>query len=245
MRSGRATRNRGISFVEPEALKEAVTRLDALGFQVHFHALGDRAVRESLDAIEAARTANGPTDGRHHLAHLQVVDPADIPRFRRLGAAANVQPLWACRDAQMLDLTHAVPEPERAALQYPIRALHRSGAVVAGGSDWSVSTPNVMAEIEVAVTRVSPELRDRPPFLPDEAIDLPEALAAFTIGSAWVNHLDHVTGTVETGKLADLVVLDRDVFAEDAGRLGDTRVLLTLVEGTAVHEDDELERSRP
>ena len=238
---GRPTANRGLSFVEPEALKGYVTRLDALGFQVHFHALGDRAVREALDAIEAARAANGPTDGRHHLAHLQVVDPDDIPRFRRLGAAANVQAYWACNDAQMLDLTKPYLPPDRYVLQYPIRDLHRSGAVVAAGSDWSVSTPNVMAEIEVAVTRVSPELRDREPFLPHQAIDLPEALAAFTTGTAWVNHLDDVTGTVEVGKYADLAVLDRDIFAPDAGHLGDVRVLLTLVEGEAVHEDSGLE----
>ena len=238
---GRPTSNRGISFVEPEALKKTVTRLDAEGFQVHFHALGDRAVRESLDAIEAARRANGPTDGRHHLAHLQVVDPADIRRFRTLGAAANIQPYWACLDAQMIDLTLPFLEPERAALQYPIRSLHRSGAILAGGSDWSVSTPNVMAEVEVAVTRISPEHRDREPFLPAESIDLPEALAAFTVGSAWVNHLDGVAGSIEVGKAADLVVLDRDILGPEAGHLGDSRVLLTLVDGTAVHEDGGLE----
>ena len=238
---GRSTGNRGISFVEPEALKSHVTRLDAEGFQVHFHALGDRAVREALDAIEAARAANGPSDNRHHLAHLQVVDPADIPRFRTLGAAANMQPYWACHDAQMDDLTLPYLAPERAALQYPFRTIHRSGAVLVGGSDWSVSTPNVMAEIEVAVSRVSPEQRDRAPFLPDEALDLPEALAAFTIGTAYVNHLDDATGTIEVGKLADLVVLDRDIFAPDAGPLGDVRVLLTLIEGQSVHEDAGLE----
>ena len=238
---GRSTGNRGISFVEPEALTGHVTRLDAEGFQVHFHALGDRAVREALDAIEAAREANGPSDGRHHLAHLQVVDPADIPRFRALGAAANMQPYWACHDAQMDDLTLPYLAPERAALQYPFRTIHRSGAVLVGGSDWSVSTPNVMAEIEVAVSRVSPESRDRAPFLPDEALDLPEALAAFTIGTAYVNHLDDVTGTIEVGKLADLVVLDRDIFAPDAGPLGDVRVLLTVIEGQPVHEDAALE----
>ncbi len=240
--NGRSTGNRGISFVEPEALKSHVTRLDAEGFQVHFHALGDRAVREALDAIEAARAANGPSDNRHHLAHLQVVDPADIPRFRTLGAAANMQPYWACHDAQMDDLTLPYLAPERAALQYPFRTIHRSGAVLVGGSDWSVSTPNVMAELEVAVSRVSPEQRDRAPFLPDEALDLPEALAAFTIGTAYINHLDEATGTIEVGKLADLVVLDRDIFAPDAGPLGDVRVLLTLIEGQSVHEDAGLER---
>jgi predicted amidohydrolase YtcJ len=238
---GRPTTNRGLSFVDPEELKRSVTRLDALGFQVHFHALGDRAVREALDAIEAARTANGPSDGRHHLAHLQVVDPADVARFRPLGAVANIQPYWACNDRQMVDLTLPFLSPERAALQYPFRSLHRAGAIIAGGSDWTVSTPNVLMEVETAVNRVFPEDRSAAPFLPEQALDPIDAFAAFTIGSAYVNHLDDFTGSVEVGKLADLVVLDRDVFAPDAGPLGDVRVLLTLIEGQAVHEDPALE----
>jgi hypothetical protein len=239
---GRPTGNRGISFVEPEALKGHTTRLDAAGFQVHFHALGDRAVREALDAVQAARTSNGRSDGRHHLAHIQVVDPADVPRFPELGVAANMQPYWACHDAQMVVLTLPYLTPERAALQYPFATLQQAGARLAGGSDWSVSTPNVVAEIEVAVNRISPEDRSAAPFLPGEALPLIDAVAAFTNGSAWVNHLDAETGSIEVGKLADLVVLDRDLFAADQRTIGDTRVLLTLVEGDAVHEDPTLER---
>ncbi len=238
---GRPSCGRGLSFIDPERLKEHVTRLDAAGFQVHFHALGDRAVREGLDAIEAARSANGPSDGRHHLAHLQVVDPVDVRRFRRLGAVATIQPYWACNDAQMADLTLPFLPPERAALQYPFRSLLDAGAIVAGGSDWTVSTPNVMAEVDVAVTRISDERPDAPPLLPAQSIGLLEGLAAFTAGSAYVDHLDGVTGTVEVGKDADLVVLDRALFSPDAGRIGDARVLLTLVEGEAVHEDPALE----
>jgi hypothetical protein len=239
---GTSTANRGISFVDPELLKEYVTRLDAAGFQVHFHALGDRAVREALDAIEAASLANGRSDRRHHIAHLQVVDPADFARFAALDVAANIQPYWACHDRQMIDLTLPFLPPERAALQYPFRSLHAAGATLVGGSDWSVSTPNVMAEIEVAVNRISPEDRGAEPFLPGEALDLMTALAAFTNGSAWVNHLDRDTGSIEAGKLADLVVLDRDITQVDPRALGDARVLLTLIEGAAVHEDPALER---
>ena len=238
---GHATANRGVSFVDPELLKAHVTRLDAEGFQVHVHALGDRAVREALDAIEAARRANGPSDHRHHLAHLQVVDPADVARFRPLGVTATIQPYWACNDPQMVELTRPFLPPERYLLQYPFRSLRRTGAVLAGGSDWTVSTPNVLEEVEVAVNRVSPEDRTAEPLLPEQALDLPDALAAFTIGSAYVNHLDAVTGTVEVGKLADLVVLDRDVLARDAGPIGDARVVLTLLEGVPVHEDAALE----
>jgi predicted amidohydrolase YtcJ len=238
---GRPTTNRGLTFVEPQALKEHVTRLDSLGFQVHFHALGDRAVRVALDAVEAARVANGTTDTRPHLAHLQLVDPADIRRFRPLGATANIQPYWACNDAQMTDLTLPFLAPGRAVLQYPFRSLHRAGAVLAGGSDWTVSTPDVLKEVETAVTRRFVEDRSRPPFLPAEALDPIDAFAAFTIGTAYVNHLDDVTGSIEPGKLADLVVIDRDVLDPASGPIGDARVVLTLVEGEAVHEDAALE----
>ena len=239
---GRSTGNRGIDFVDPERLKGYVTSLDSHGFQVHFHALGDRAVRQALDAVEEARRANGMTDMRPHLAHLQIVDPADWPRFRELGAGANIQPYWACNDDQMTDLTLPFLAPERAALQYPIASMHRAGARLVGGSDWTVSTPNVMAEVEVAVTRISPEHRDLLPFLSDEAIDLESALRAFTMGSAWANHRDETTGSIEVGKLADLVVLDRDIAREPTNRIGDAAVLLTLVEGQAVHEAPALER---
>jgi len=238
---GRSTGNRGIDFVDPQRLKVYVTKLDSLGFQVHFHALGDRAVRQALDAVEAARRANGMTDMRPHLAHLQIVDPADWPRFRELGAGANIQPYWACNDDQMTDLTLPFLQAERAALQYPIASMARAGARLVGGSDWTVSTPNVMAEVEVAVTRTSPEARERDPFLPDEAIDLETALRAFTMGSAWANHRDETTGSIEAGKLADLVVMDRDIQHAPANRLGDAQVLLTLVEGEPVFEDPGLE----
>ena len=239
--AGSATSNRGIDFVDPEALKGFVTRLDALDFQVHFHALGDRAVRQGLDAIEAARRANGMTDTRPHLAHLQIVDPADWPRFAALGAGANIQPLWARNEKQMTELTIPFLPPARAALQYPFRSLQRAGARLVGGSDWMVSPPNVMEQVEVAVRRIDAHHRDRPSFLPDERLDLETVLRAYTMGGAWANHADDVTGSIEVGKLADLVVLDRDIANEPVDRIGDTQVVLTLVEGELVFEDDALE----
>jgi hypothetical protein len=238
---GRESDNRGMSFVEPELLNEAVARLDALGFQVHFHALGDRAVREALDAVEAALRTNGPSDNRHHLAHLQIVHPDDIPRFRRLGAVANGQPLWATHETQMDDLTIPFIGPERGSWQYPFRSLAAAGATLAFGSDWSVSSPNPLWEMFIAVERRAPagrrELGDNVEevFLPEERIDLPTAIAAFTIGSAYVNHLDDVTGSIEVGKEADLVVLDRDVFAGPSEEFLDASVELTLVAGERVH----------
>ena len=124
---GAPTDNRGMDFIDPEVLVQAVPRLDALGFQAHFHALGDRAVRLGLDAVEAARRQNGWSDTRPHLAHLQLVHPDDIPRFRRLGAVANVQPIWAVHEGQMDKLTLPFLGPVAGARQYPLRSFRRHG----------------------------------------------------------------------------------------------------------------------
>lgn len=235
---GRPTSNAGIDFIAREVLLEAVPRMDAEGLQPHFHAIGDRAVRNALDAVEAARRANGWSDTRPHVAHIQVIHPDDLPRFRRVGLVANAQPYWACHEDQMDVLTVPFLGPERTGWQYPYASLRRAGSMLCMGSDWSVSTPDPLLEIEVAVERISDRSRgEAASFLPDERLNLDDALAAFTIGSAYVNHIDDVTGTLEVGKLADLAVLDRDLFAPDAGPIGDARVVLTLVEGEVVHED--------
>ncbi len=238
---GRPTQTYGMSFVEAEDLQAGVTRLDAEGFQVHVHAIGERAVREALDAFEAAQAANGPNDHRHHIAHIQVVHPDDVPRFRVLGVTANAQPLWAVNEGQMLHLTIPFLGPERSAWQYPFGSLVRSGAVLAMGSDWSVSSANPLWEMHVAVNRTAPSVYEYgggtgEPFLPDERIDLPTALAGFTINSAYVNHLDHLTGSIEVGKRADLAVLDRDLFAHPVEEIAEASVMLTFVDGERVYD---------
>ncbi|WP_406102077.1 amidohydrolase [Streptomyces sp. NBC_01003] len=233
---GCASDNSGISFVPPLDLQKYVTELDARGFQVHFHALGDRAVREALDAVEAARRANGRTDTRPHLAHLQVVHPDDIGRFRELGATANMQALWAAHEPQMDELTIPFLGPERSAWQYPFGDLQRAGATLAAGSDWPVSSPDPIEAIHVAVNRVLPDATPGTPvFLPEQRIGLDAALTAYTAGSAYVNHLDDVTGSITPGRLADLVVLDRDPFAAPTQEIGATRVLETFVGGERVY----------
>lgn len=235
---GHFTDNSGISFVAPEILNEAVPILDAEGFQVHFHAIGDRAVRECLDAVEHAIARNGRGDNRHHIAHIQVVHPEDVARFRDLGVAANMQSLWATLEPQMIDLTLPFLGEPRSAWQYPFGDLLRAGAVLAAGSDWSVSTPNPLAAIHTAVNRTAApgyEEGEYDAFLPEQAIDLATSLTAYTAGSAWVNHLDDTTGTIEAGKLADLAVLDRDPFDGPAAEIGATRVLQTFVEGQRVY----------
>ncbi|MFJ8061503.1 amidohydrolase [Streptomyces sp. NPDC096142] len=234
---GCATANRGTSFIDAKQLPSYVTELDALGFQCHFHALGDRAVRDALDAVEAARAANGPSDTRPHLAHLQVVHPDDVARFARLGAVANIQPLWAAHEPQMDELTIPFLGPERAVWQYPFASLLHSGARLAAGSDWPVSSPDPLQGIHVAVNRVEPG-GTGPVFLPGERVDLAAALTAYTAGSAYANHLDD-TGRVAVGALADLVVLDRDPFDVPPEEIGTTRVALTYVGGEEVYAAQE------
>lgn len=235
---GHPREDSGISFVEAELLKEAATRLDALGFTLHFHAIGDRAVRECLDAVEAALRHNGPSGNRHHISHIQLVHPDDIPRFRALDVAANMQMLWATLEPQMVDLTIPFLGEQRTTWQYPFGDLLRSGAALAAGSDWSVSTPNPLAAMHVAVNRRSAPTEwegDYEMFLPEQAIDLGTALAAYTAGSASVNRLDD-TGTIAVGMRADLALLDRDPFEHPADEIGLTEVRGTWVEGDRVYD---------
>jgi predicted amidohydrolase YtcJ len=241
-RHGAMTDNRGLLQIDPAGLASWVPAIDALGFQPHFHAIGDRAVRVSLDAVEAARRANGPSDTRPHIAHIQLIHPDDIPRFRELGVVANAQPLWAGHDDQMDVLT--IPFlGDRWTWQYPFRSLRAAGAVVAMGSDWSVSSPNPLWEMHLAVERKQPVeyIANSAVLLPEERLDLIDALAGFTCNAAYVNHLDAVAGTIELGKYADLAVLDRDLFDRGAGRIGDVRAIGTFIEGVAVFEDPALD----
>ena len=226
-------RDRGIQFVEAEQLKEAVVALDALGFQVHQHALGDRAIRGALDALQAAREANGMNDLRHHVAHLQLPHPDDIPRLRALNVVANMQPMWAAPDHMVEAMT--IPRVgERASRLYPIGDIRRSGAVMCFGSDWPVSTPNPFLEMEVAVSRQVPGDPDAGVLDAEQRIDLQAALAAFTRGSAYVNH-DDDAGTIQEGKRADLAILDRNPFDQAEGPISGTGVSVTIASGKVVH----------
>jgi predicted amidohydrolase YtcJ len=233
---GHATGNNGLRFIEPADLADYLIRLDADGFQVHMHALGDRGVRDALDALEAARAANGPSANRHQIAHLQVVHPDDVARFGALDATANAQALWACAEPQMLELTIPYLGDERATWQYPFASIASAGGRIALGSDWPVSSPDPLEIMHVAVHRTEPSAPDgTAAFLPGERLSLAEAVHAYTMGSAHANHHDDVTGSLEVGKYGDLVVLDHDIFAPDAGPLPDTQVDYTFIAGAPVH----------
>ena len=232
---GHDTDNAGLSFIDPGLLRGYVTALDREGFQVHFHALGDRAVQEALDAVEAAREANGPSDGRHHLAHLQVVSEDDAARFAPLDATANLQALWACHEPQLDTLTLPFLQEGAVNRQYPFGDLARGGARLAAGSDWPVSSANPVEAIHIAVNRVSPGSGDEPLGGAHQRINLSTAFAAYTSGSAYVNHRDHDTGRIAAGYLANLVVLDPNPFAVPAEDIHRSEVVSTWVEGEPVY----------
>jgi hypothetical protein len=227
--------HRGELNFQPEVLDRIATRLDREGFQIHVHAIGDRAIRASLDAIEKARAANGPRDLRHHIAHIELFDPADIPRFESLGVVANFQPLWAFADTYITDLTEPQLGPERSRWLYPIGSLAKSGAILAAGSDWSVSSMNPLDAIQVALTRRDLNAFEGPAWIPEEKVDLDTMLAAYTRGGAYLQHMESSTGTLEVGKLADVIVLERDLFDVEPERIHLVKVLLTLFGGREVY----------
>ncbi|HEY2252631.1 MAG TPA: amidohydrolase family protein, partial [Planctomycetaceae bacterium] len=232
---GAGPAERGWLNVEPDVLNPLAAELDRLGFQIHIHAIGDRAIQASLDALQFARARNGSRDSRHHIAHLELFDSSDIPRFRRLGVVANFQPLWAWADPYIVDLTIPILGPERSRYLYPIRSVANTGAVIACGSDWSVSSMNPLDAIQIAMTRRGLAEGPGPAWIPEETVDLSQILAGYTINGAYVNFEETETGSIEVGKAADLVVLDRNLFDVAPHEIHLAKVLLTLLEGKEVY----------
>lgn len=227
---------RGESHISPDILDLAVTTIEAHGMQAHVHAIGDGAVREALDAFAVARAHNGPMDGRHMISHLNVIDPADQPRFGQLGVTAIFQPLWAC-DEPYMRLTIERIGPARAGYIYPANSVLKGGGRIAYGADWSVASANPLEGLEVALTRIAPGVTDAAPLIAGERVTLEQAVRAYTLDVAYVNHLDDRTGSIAAGKSADLIVLDHDIFTIPATDISKTKVLVTLFEGRAVFGD--------
>jgi predicted amidohydrolase YtcJ len=235
---GCSTGRSGLDFIDPGELPRFVTALDREGFQVHFHALGDRAVRQALDAVAAARRANGHGP-RHHAAHLQVVHPDDVPRFAPLAVTANVQPLWATHEPQMDELTIPFLGERRAGWQYPFRSLQAAGTALCAGSDWPVSSPNPLWGAHVAVNRNLPARAggcDGEPFLPGQALGLASILAAYTSGSARINGVEGVSGSIAAGLDADFAVVDADLSRLPAGEICQAAVTQTWIRGQLVYQ---------
>jgi predicted amidohydrolase YtcJ len=226
--------HRGELILGPDQLNAAVTRFDAMGLQVHMHAIGDGAVRAGLDAIEAARKQNGATDNRHHISHLQLIHIDDIDRFAALDTAANFQAAWAYPDQWIMELNLPVLGAERVQGMYPIRSVERAGGRIVGGSDWNVSSADPLEAIEIAVRRQD-ALEDTGPVLnAGERVSLETMIDAYTINAAWLMHQEVTAGSIEPGKRADFVVLDRNLFEIPASEINQAQVLLTLLDGEVV-----------
>lgn len=225
----------GMLILPADELAARVVALDAQGVQAHFHAIGDRAVRVALDAVEQAIERNGPSDNRHHISHLQLIDPADYPRFAALGVTANFQPLWAYPDGYVTDINLPAIGAERVEGMYPVGSLERAGARIAAGSDWSVSSLNPLPAIETALTRQDATGEIEGTLNANEAVSLDAMLRAYTANGAWLMHQEDETGVIKPGMAADLVVLEKDLFSIAAEEIGEVAVTMTLFEGAIVY----------
>ncbi|MFZ5478013.1 MAG: amidohydrolase [Myxococcota bacterium] len=207
---------------------------DEAGLQLHAHAIGDGAVRQLLDAVERIP---GTRDRRPLAAHIELIDPLDVPRFAELGVLADFQPLWAYPDEYIVELTVPVIGEDRAGWLYPIGGVAAAGGTLVAGSDWSVSSMNPWEAVEVAVTRQDPE-GGGDVLTPDQRVDVDTILAAYTRDGARAVFAEDAVGSIAVGKRADLVLVDRDPWEVDASELSDVRVLATWVDGGEVFRDD-------
>jgi predicted amidohydrolase YtcJ len=232
----------GEPLLPPNLFADIVRRADGDGIDIHVHCIGDRATRLTLDAVEGAIKANPPRDRRHAIAHLTLVDPQDEPRFARLGVIAQFSAQWAVPDQPWQVVTRARLGPARAGNVYRVGSILRHGGVLSFGADWpaanSYSTYRPLDAIEIATTRReldkpgSPQL---PPF--DEVIGLDAALKAATMGAAYQIRMERDVGSLEAGKLADLVVLERNLFEVAPQDIHKTKVLMAVMNGKVTHEE--------
>jgi predicted amidohydrolase YtcJ len=230
---GRPTDSRGPLYVSDRDYRALVRALDAGGWQMHAHAIGDRAVRTALNAYEAVARP-GRRSRRHTITHLQLVHPDDYRRFARAGVVASMQLQWAMPGPFTDDALRPYIGPERHARLYPARSLAKAGAWLAGGSDWPVDPLLPFSQIATAVDRSNPEL-DAPPLNPREALTRSQSLVMHTAGAAHQLH-DGNSGTVRAGQRADLIVLDRDITRVPMKDVRATQVRYTLISGRVVHD---------
>jgi predicted amidohydrolase YtcJ len=230
-------KDRGPTYWKPKVAGPAITAADAAGWQVHVHAIGDRAVRSALDGFEAALAANGRTDNRHTITHLELVDPADFGRCEKLGVLASMQMQWAERDSYTVERLRDYLGHKRWRNLYPAGSLRRAGALVCGGSDWPVDPLLPFRQIEMAVNRTADEVYagDPEPLFRGQGIKLKASLVMHTRNSAFQLHQENVSGRLAPGMAADLVVCDRDLLEAPLKKVSKAKSRLTMVDGRIVH----------
>ena len=221
---------------EPGELREAVRLADAADWQVQIHAVGDGAVRTALDAFDWASARNRPRDRRHRIEHIETVDPADIPRFTSLGVVASMQPYHAHPDPAQMEVYRSKIGQDRLSHGWPWNSIRRAGGRLAFGSDWPIVTFNPFLGMNSVVNRTLKDGQAAGGWLPHERLTLAETLAGYTSGSAWAAHQDAIKGTLEAGRLADVVVLDRDLFSTPPSEIVRASVQATIVGGRLVYD---------
>ncbi len=231
--------HRGEPNLSEAALDKYVTALEAADFQVHMHAIGDRAVRMALDALETAKESNGERSRRHQIAHLEIVQPEDIARFAPLGVSADMQSLWHYRDAYITDLTEPFLAEKLHRWLYPARSFKNAGARLVWGSDWPVSTSDPFDSMEVAVLRRDPYTNEGETWNEAETLTVDDMIHALTMGGAYLMGQEDIRGSLEVGKRADFIVIDADPYKIDPSAISDISVIATYVDGRRVYSSSE------
>lgn len=226
----------GKLFWDESTYKSAVAELDKRGIQVFTHAIGDRAVRLALDAYEYAAKTNHTKDQRHRIEHIETVAAQDIPRFGKLGVIASYQPLHAEPNADTMTVWARNAGPDRASRGWTWQAVATAGGHLAFGSDWPVVTLNPWYGVQNAVTRQTLEGQPAGGWLPEQRVSLEQAIEAYTLGAAFAGHRETTEGSIEKGKLADLIMVDRDLFTIAPSTIHETQVLFTMVGGKIVYQ---------
>jgi predicted amidohydrolase YtcJ len=225
----------GPRFYSQEDVNRYFTKFDAMGLQIHVHAIGDAGIRIALNGYEATIKENGTSDNRHHMTHLQLISDTDIPRFAKYNIGATFQPLWSYYDPAAIELDIPAIGEERTYNMYPIGSVHRSGGRINGASDFFVTDMNPLLAMEVAITRQDPYSNSGDPLKISEAVDLETIIKAYTINGAYTMKLDDKQGTIKVGKRADLVVLNKNLFDISAYEISDAYVTETIFNGKTVY----------
>jgi predicted amidohydrolase YtcJ len=226
----------GSLFWDPAKYKQSVTELDRRAFQIFTHAIGDRAVRLALDAYQEAAETNRTHDARPRIEHIETISAQDIPRFGKLGVIASLQPLHAYPDDDTLKIWARNTGPERAQRAWAWGSILRNGGALAFGSDWPVVTLNPWPGVQNALTRQTTEGDPPGGFVPKERINLQDTIKAYTLGAAFAGHREKTEGSLEPGKLADLILVSQDLFKIEPSEIAKTEVLLTMVGGKVVYQ---------
>jgi hypothetical protein len=231
---------KGSLFWDPEKYKSAVVELDKRGLQLYTHAIGDYAVRTALDAYEFAEQTNHSKDHRNRIEHIETISTVDIPRFAKLNVIASMQPLHSYPDEDTLDVWARNIGPDRASRAWVWKTIAQYGGHYTFGSDWPIVTLNPWEGIQTAVTRQTNDGKPPGGFVPSQRLTVAQAVEGYTIEAAYAGHREKSEGSLETGKVADVIIVDRNIFEIDPRTIDQTKVVVTIVGGKIVYEANTL-----